>query len=142
MGNKDTEMRQERDHELYLTYLRGLREQHFDYTYEAADWARNQPAPRFYVSSKALVNYIGAIAHGSQLPTMFSQNRKKMKLLYEMYLEFQALNPGNKLSRERICEMLVDEPAPMFYIGHESAMKIILRERQRHLASLSRKEVG
>ena len=141
MSKKDIELKQERDRELYLTYLRGLREQHFDFTHEAADWARNQPASRFYISSRALVNYIGAMAHGSQPPAMFSQNRKKMKLLYDMYLEYMATTPDNKLSRERICEMMVNQPAPMFYIGHDSAMKIILRERQRHLASLSRKEV-
>lgn len=129
---KDTELRQEKDRELYSTYIRGLREQRFINMHDAADWVRSQPASKFYISSKALVNYIGAINHGSMPPNMRRWNDKKMKILYQMYLEFMAKNPNCKMSRERICEILVDEPAPMFFIGCESCVKAIHRERSRH----------
>ena len=42
-------------------------------------------------------------------------------------------NPDCKLSRERICEILVDEPAPLFFICHDSCMKAIARERARRM---------
>lgn len=130
---KDTELRQERDRELFSLYNKGLREEHFSNMKEAADWVRNQPAPKFYISSKALVNYIGAMIRGSTPPKMFAQNRKKMKILYGMYMEFIAENPNTNLSRDRICEILVEQPAPMFFICQESCIKAILRERKKFL---------
>ena len=136
---KDTDLRQERDRELYSLYLRGLREQHFNNMHEAADWVRSQPASKFYISSKALVNYIGAKMRGSVPPKMFSENRKKVRLLYQMYLDFMEKNPDCNLSRERICEALVDEPAPMFFICHDSCLKVLLRERNRHRDGLAKK---
>ena len=130
---KDTELRQEKDRELYSVYLRGLREQHFTNMHEAVDWVRSQPASKFYISSKALVNYIGAMKNGKVPPKMLSFNERKMKILYQMYLEFMENNPGCKLSREKICEILVDEPAPLFFICHDSCMKAIVRERTRRM---------
>ena len=130
---KDTELRQEKDRELYSVYMRGLREQHFANMHEAVDWVRSQPASKFYISSKALVNYIGAMKNGKVPPKMFSFNEKKIKILYQMYLEFMESNPDCKLSREKICEILVDEPAPLFFICHDSCMKAIVRERARRM---------
>ena len=134
---KDTELRKERDRELFSIYLVGLRERHFDSMQDAVDWVRSQPASKFYISSKALVNYIGAMKHGSTPPKMFPWNEKKIKMLYDRYLEFKASNPDCRLSRERIGEIRVDEPAPMFFSGHESWMKIITRERKRHKREMS-----
>lgn len=134
---KDTELRQEKDRELYSVYLRGLREHHFANMHEAVDWVRSQPASKFYISSKALVNYIGAMKNGKVPPKMFSCNEKKMKILYQMYLDFMQNNPGCKLSRERICEILVEEPAPMFFICHDSCIKAIWRERSRRTKAMS-----
>ena len=62
---KDTELRQERDRDLYRTYVRGLREKNFSSLQEAAEWAISQPAERFYVSSKVLVNYIASRRAGA-----------------------------------------------------------------------------
>lgn len=126
---RDTELRQERDRELYSIYVKGLNEQNFENTHEAADWARSQPASKFFISSKSLVNYIGQRLANAPLTNMFEENRRRMEYLYGLYLDFIANNPNTTLSRERICEILVESPAPMFFIGHESAIKIILRER-------------
>lgn len=136
---KDTELRQEKDREIYSLYLRGLREQHFSNMHEAADWVRSQPASKFYISSKALVNYIGAIRNGKVPPKMFSHNEKKIQILYTMYENFMAENPTCTLSRERICEILVDMPAPRFFICHDSCLKAIMRERTRHMKELDRR---
>lgn len=136
---KDTELRQEKDRELYKIYLRGLREQNFSNMHEAVDWVRSQPASKFYISPKALVNYIGAIRNGSVPPKMFYWKSQKMHILYQMYLEFMENNPACRLSRERICELLVDEPAPMFFICHDSCMKAIQRERNRRKREIARR---
>lgn len=136
---KDTELHMERDMELYRVYLRGLREQHFSSLDEAADWVRMQPAPRFYISSKPLVSYIGARTNGTRPQKMFSQNEKKMKCLYNMYLDYIEQNPNHGMSREYICDILVDQPAPCFYISRESARRIIQRERKRYREAIFRR---
>lgn len=111
--------------------MNAIRERTFRNLQEAADWVRFQPAPKFYISSKSLVNYIGAIANGAHLPNMYSQNRKKVRALYTMYNEFILRDEAKGLSRARICEILVDSPAPQFFIGHDSAVKVILNERKK-----------
>lgn len=136
---RDTELRRERDKELYSLYIRGIREHHFSNTHEAVDWVRSQPASKFYVSSKALVNYIFLIESGRKPDKMFSLNERKIHTLYKNYCKFLKDNPSCKLSRERICELLVDRPASMFFICHDSAMKAILRERKRRIKELTDK---
>lgn len=128
---KDTELRQERDRELYSVYIRGLREQHFTNMHDAAEWVRHQPASKFYVSSKALLNYVGAIKNGSTPCKMHKQNERKMKMLYAMYQQFIAEHPNCDMAREHICELLVDSPAPMFFISHECARISLWKERNR-----------
>ena len=133
---RDNELTKERDRELYLIYLRGLREQNFRDMHEAADWVRSQPASKFYISSKALVNYICAIRNGNIPPRMHLWNERKVKMLYRMYGEYMEKNPDCRLPREQVCEILVEEPAPIFFIGHESCINAIRRERHRHLKEL------
>lgn len=132
-------MRQEKDRELYSVFIKGIFEQDIATLYDAVDWARNQPASKFFLSSKALSNYIGAKLRGSEIPKMHSQNKRKMTLLYQRYQDYIATHPDTTLSRERICELLVDEPAPMFFIGHEGALRAILRERKRQRAEFLNK---
>lgn len=129
MGSRDTELREERDHALYLTYLRGLREEHFKNMHEAADWCRHQPAPKFYLSSKSLVNYIKMINRGKSLNRLHSTTRRKVYKLYNMYQKYMEEHPDNTDPRERICEILVDEPAPEFYMGHDLTLLALQRER-------------
>lgn len=133
---KDTELRQERDRDLYRTYVRGLREKDFSSLQEAAEWAISQPAERFYVSSKVLVNYIASRRAGASEDGMHKANRDRMRELYDRFIAFCTANPSCQLPRERICEALVDEPAPRFYIDLQMAMKVIQRERLRHRQEL------
>lgn len=135
---KDTELRQERDRSVYETYLRGLREQNFASMHEVADWVRSQPAPKFFLSPKSLVNYLGAIKNGKEL-RLHQSTRDKVDKLKEMYDAFLADNPGCKLSRERICEILVDEPAPRYYLGHNYTLMILQKERIRALEEMRRR---
>lgn len=128
---KDTELKRERDLQFYRTYLRGLREEHFETMHEAVDWCRFQPAPKFYLSSKSLVNYIAMLQCGIQLNSLHQSTRQKVKHLFRRYLEYRAEHPECKdYSRERICEIIVDEPAPQFYIGHEMGLKILQEQRR------------
>lgn len=129
---KDNSLQQKRDSDLYDVYVKGLNSIHFSSMIEAVNWARTQPAPSFYLSPKALVNYIRTLRNGSTPSNMFSWNKKKIDVLYRMYLEFMEMHPDNTLSTEMICEELVDSPAPRFFIGEDCAMKAIRKERYKH----------
>lgn len=136
---RDTELRQERNEAVYEMYLKGLRTQHFRSMDEAADWVRSQPAPKFYISSRSLVNYIGAIALGKEPKNLHKTTKEKVSILYAMYREFIETNPDCRMPREHICEILVDQPAPKFFISHDYALLIILKERNRHMEMLDKR---
>lgn len=131
---KDTYLREEKYRELYDTYLRGLGTQEFANQNEAADWVRHQPASCFFVSGKSLVNYIAEKRSG-RVRTHFSLYSKKMELLYERYMERYGSCPSD-LSREAICETLVNEAAPCFYTSREITLRAIQKERRRRRARL------
>lgn len=133
---RNTDLREEKDRELYDLYVQCLREHKYASLKEIADWVRVQPASKFYVSAKSLVNYIGAILYGKKSTKMYELNGEKMNLLYEKYLQFMDENPHCALSRERICEILVDEPAPSFFICRTSCINAINREREKHRRAL------
>ena len=128
---KDTELRQEKDREIYSIYVRGIREHDFASLEAAADWVRSQPASKFYISPKALLNSITAIERGTKTKNRFRANDTKLRILYGMYLNYLAQNPTNKMSKERICEILSEMPAPRFFICQESCLDAINRERSR-----------
>ncbi|MCQ2219794.1 MAG: hypothetical protein MJZ12_00290 [Prevotella sp.] len=136
---QNSEFKKERDREVYATYLRGLREQCFEDLTQAAAWVQAQPASKFYISSKALVNYIFAIEKGSVPPKMYYLNELKVKVLYVRYMEYNLNHPNHGLSKEKICEMLVDEPAPQFYIDQDYIRRIIQRERIKRREELARR---
>ena len=51
--------------------------------------------------------------------------------LWHNYKAYLIAHPDNSLSRERILEILVDEPAPEFYITAAGARRIIWEEIKR-----------
>ena len=136
---QNTELKIERDRELYLTYLRGLEDERFDDLTQAAEWVQSQPASKFYITSKALANYIGAIQNGKTPPRMYYYNELKIRVLYERYLDFIESHPNHGMSREKICDMLVEEPAPQFYISQDYIRIIIQRERTKKRDHLIKK---
>ena len=73
---------------------------------------------------------------GASEDGMHKANRDRMRELYDRFIAFCTANPSCQLPRERICEALVDEPAPRFYIDLQMAMKVIQRERLRHRQEL------
>ena len=125
---KDTGLRQKRAEALYAVYRRGLEEGRFDSLFAAGKWCARQPAPCFYISSKRASLLIGRICAGDRLEDLHRSKRRMAMRLFMDYKQFLSTHPGTPLSRERILEILVDEPAPEFYITGEMARKI-LREQ-------------
>lgn len=129
---KDTELKEARDIALYKVYKEGLVTHTFGTMHEAIDWCRLQPAPCFFLSAKRLSNYITLLQCGHNLNSLHPSTRKKVKHLYARYIEFKTKHPlGKEMSRNQICELLVEEPAPEFYIGWRHALRIIRKEQSK-----------
>jgi len=130
---KDTELKETRDRDLFACYQRALKENNFQNQWEAIEYVRRCPAPRFYISSKVCAILMGKMFAGKRLERMHPLAYKRLQHLAKMYRAYVSGEAGAKgLSRERICEILVDMPAPEFYINNVYASRIINREMRKH----------
>ena len=125
---KDTGLHRMKAEALYSVYKKGLGIGCFNSMYEAGFWCARQPAPCFYISSKQASLLVGRILGGVSLIDLHASQRRLVWRLYEDYRTFLEENPGTPLSRERIMELLVDRPAPEFYITGDCARRILRKE--------------
>lgn len=130
---KDTELKEARDRDLFLCYQQALRTYNFRYEAEVVDFICSCPAPRFYISSDECSNLLGRFFAGKRLERMHPLAYKRLKTLAERYKECVKGENGMKgLSRDRVCEIIVDMPAPEFYVSPDYARKIIKRQIAKH----------
>lgn len=122
---KNTELKEMRDKALYEVYVKCLSTGSFSSQIELAEHASKQPAPQFFIESHTLSLIFGMIESHYSLIGLNSMSRRRAWDLYANYQRWKEANPDSTLSRERICELLVDEPAPEFYMQSETARKII-----------------
>lgn len=134
---KDTELKRQRNRDLYLAYIDALRNCHFDSMAKAVKYVIARPAPHFYISASEASNLIGCILSGRSLCLSHLHSRRRIWYLYCEYKEYLKANPDCKLNRERILEILVDRPAPEFYLTMDRAKHIIIEEQKR-----VRKKIG
>ena len=125
---RDNELRVLRNQALYETYKKGLEEGRFSSMRDAGRYVCRQPAPRFYISSEVASGIIGKILMHRSLINLNSCYRRRAWRLYDDYCQYLEDHPGCKLSRERILEILVDQPAPEFYIEPQHTRKILQKE--------------
>jgi hypothetical protein len=128
---RDNGLTRKKAEALYSVYKRGLKEGRFDSMFGAASWCARQPAPCFFISSKSASLLVGKMIAGSTLSECHESQRRMVRQLYADYLRFLEENPGTSLSRERIMELLVDRPAPEFYISTDGARKMLRGEMKR-----------
>lgn len=134
---KDTELKRKKAQALYSVYVKGLEEGRFDSLLGAGRWCASQPAPCYFISARQASLLLGRIQSKVSLINLGSVQRKMVWHLWHKYLDYLSAHPENTLSRERIMEILVEEPAPEFYISSEGARKIL-----RHQIRNTRKKKG
>lgn len=125
---KDTELKRQRDADLYDVYKRGLETNSFANMSQAADYVIRQPAPQFYVSPREVSLAMGRLQRGMSLIALSPSSRRRFWQLKDNYDAYLEAHPDNHLSRERVLELLVEEPAPEFYLSWRSAREILRRE--------------
>lgn len=128
---RDTGLQRKKAGALYSVYREGLEKGLFDSYYKAGYWCANHPAPCYFISAKRASILIGRLQAGDILEELHPSQRRKALDLWAAYNRYVVDHPGNPLSRERILEVLVDEPAPEFYLTAEAARKILRYEIRR-----------
>ena len=128
---RDTGLNRKKAEALYAVYRRGLDKGCFDSMFGAGKWCARQPAPCFFISAKRASLLVGRILAGAPLGDLNASNRRMAWQLHNDYRRFLKEHPGTTLSRERIMELLVDSPAPEFYISTDGARKMLSMEIKR-----------
>jgi hypothetical protein len=125
---RDTELKRKKAEALYSVYKEGLQQGRYTSLYDAGRIVARSPAPCFFISAKRASLLIGRINAKISLINLHESYRRLAWRLWFNYQHYLDTHPGNNLSRERILEILVDEPAPEFYISTDGARKL-LKER-------------
>lgn len=130
-ATKNMDLKRARDRDLYLAFRKALVERGFNSMRDAARHVCSSPAPRFYIEPKRASDLVGLILANVSLINLNDSSRRMAWQLYRNYQAWVKEHPDSHLSRERIIEILVDEPAPEFYVGPQMARKIIYKERKK-----------
>lgn len=136
---RGSEIKSMRDDALYNTYRECLETCDFESLDDIAEHVATCPAPRFYIDGKALSNIIWMIENNMSLINFHELSRRRAWYLYNEYKRWIEANPNCGMGRVGICELLVNMPAPEYYIKGGTARKIIQRkcaERRKKLMSL------
>lgn len=125
---KNTDLKRLRDEAIYAVYLQGLSSGAFTSTGEALRYIMRQEAPQFFIEGRAISSYIGMVKNRFSLVNLNSASRRRVWCLYDRYQEWRKEHPDSKLSRERVCEILVEEPAPEFFLKDNAIRHIIYKQ--------------
>lgn len=128
---RDTELKRKKAEALYSVYKRGLEEGRFDSLFGAGRFCATHPAPCFFISARQASLLLGRIQSKVSLIGLNESQRKMAWQLWFNYQRYLREHPETTLSRERILETLVEEPAPEFFITGDAARRIIRQERTR-----------
>jgi hypothetical protein len=131
---KDVELKRLRDQALYVVYKEGLESGSFNSMRAAAEYVCRHPAPRFFVSAESASALVGNILSGVSLIFLHPAHRRMVWRLFRDYQSYLSDNPGCSLPRLHIMEILVERPAPEFYIEPQAARKrlqVIINEKRK-----------
>ena len=100
---------------------------------EAVALAIKRPSKRFWCSSQSAERAIWRIRKGETLDEMLPTLREQYFTLYDLYLELRETDEFRGKSVHYICAILVEQPAPKFYLTVNSALKIYKNWRLKRL---------
>lgn len=120
---KNTELKEQRDLALFDAYRHALETTNFRYQQDAVNWVRTHAAPKFYVSPAVCAKFMSEMMKGKHLEGINALAKKKFIELFRRFMNRIADTPSASIIS--ICEQIVEEPAPEFYIGYDIARKAI-----------------
>lgn len=137
---KSTFLREERDRDLFNAYIEAVSSGKCKTEEEAIEYARNHQAKRFYIDSSFCCFIMRRMIKGEP-PNVGGQNSiRKFNYLYKLFNEVSS-NPKNKgCSTLDICDIILDMPAPEFFVTYRTARFIIARERKVRWEALAKRQ--
>lgn len=125
---RDTEIKREKAAALYALYKQGLEQCRFESVNHAAHLIVREPAPCFFISAKRAAILVAQInAHISLINTRPTYRRMAWQLWRNLN-KYEKEHPDDHSTLQRKMEILVDEPAPEFYISPMSTRLILMSE--------------
>lgn len=121
----------ERFDDLNRAYKEAHAQGHYATQYDAMAAAVETPSKRFWVSAERLSEVIAAIETGSDIKVNPKSPRYEMyQELYSRYVAYKAEHPY--MLKIDICEELIWQPAPKFYMKPSWAMRLWYKGRDKH----------
>ena len=117
---------QERNSELYAAYIRFMKEVNITHS-EAVHRAVNSPASRYYVSPNYLYREILRRERGEDAPQRARTLHKTgiYDHLFSEYLTMRGRPTCRGLSKLALCDLVVNHPAPCFFLSDKRGDEII-----------------
>ena len=128
MYMRDMMLRKSRDKELFLAYQNALKENNFSDQRQAVDYVRKHGAPRWFVSKEFCAAVISCWMRGKEYCKMRNNKKRKFQALYHLYLSLKGTFPYSGLSHLDLCGVIVEMPAPEWFIDHQLASRIITEQ--------------
>lgn len=89
----------------------------------------NMPSVRFWVSGQRAARVVGAILRGKgNLSKMHPAKREMFSEIFNRVMVLRKENP--ELSLYTLCSIVVEQPAPKFYLHSASAQLLICKARE------------
>lgn len=127
---KSVYLREERDRALFDAYSKAIGEIQFASQCEAVDYVRTHEAPRFYIDGEFCRIVINRIRNGRPMNVYCYHQIERFKELARRF-EIERADPRNKnLSTLAICNIIVEQKAPEFYLSNRRAREILASQKE------------
>lgn len=121
----------ERDQEIMKRYAQIVGSERCKTQTEALTRVVQSPCKRFWVTPECAAKVLAKLHKGGDVSKMTPCKQRMYTELYRRFLEKQKLEEYKNMSLSRICEILVEEEAPEFYLLPDTAMDIFIVEKDK-----------
>lgn len=128
---------------LYNSYLRILESGECASQAEAVNLARKSEAPHFFSSAKSCMEIISKMLKRQPTGLRAPEKIKKYQMIFKRLAIYIYENPekASTMSLFQLCETVISQPAPEYYVCFNTAKQVILKERARRREEAARRWV-
>lgn len=134
MGKQGSEFefKQERDNDLMNVYRLAMKNAKYPVNLtEILTRVVNSPSKRFWVSSERASNVISEMYAGKDLAGMKQNKRLMFREIFRRVKQLQHLSQYKNYRLSELVSIVIEQPAPRFYITADSAKIIIHHIKKR-----------
>lgn len=132
----DSEFKEIRDSEILALYRRYLNESPNIVVSHMLVQIVNSPSSRFWITEQRAAIVLGQMKRGETFPDAYPQKREMYKELYRRAEKIWKENPN--MSVYSVASIVVEQPAPSFYMSTTLCNLIISRAKRREWSKRKR----